>query len=88
MKLISISKDVLFEKHLQNYGYKVIRADHCVCYVTIADFPLMNSKDLITLDYLIKILGDKQRTDKAGIYFGVCICELFHRLLSCTSWLI
>lgn len=63
-KLLSISKDVLFEERLQNYQYKVIRAGNSVCKLTIADFPLMNLNNLITLAYMIKSLDDKYVTEK------------------------
>lgn len=63
-KLLSISKDVIFESHLQSYQYKVIREDNSAYEFTIADFLLLNLNDLITVAYMMKTLDDKHVIDK------------------------
>lgn len=64
VKLVSISKDDMFENLLQNYPYKVIRAYNSLCVFTIFDF------SLIYLNDLIKSLDDKQVADKRSYVVG------------------
>lgn len=64
------------------------RAYQSVCEFPLADFPLMNLNDLITLAYLIKSIEDKLVIDKNKFCVGMSICQELHRLLFSTPWFI
>lgn len=55
VKLISITPNAMFEGVLQNYRYCVVKSNNVMVDFTIAEFPLMNLNDLITI---MKIMGD------------------------------
>ncbi|KAL7610158.1 hypothetical protein Lser_V15G11463 [Lactuca serriola] len=53
-KVISIKRDVIFEGKFQNLKYVVTRASGKIQEFTIADFPLMNTYDLINVALILK----------------------------------
>ena len=53
-KVISIKRDVIFEGKFQNLKYVVTRASGKIQEFTVADFPLMNTYDLINVALILK----------------------------------
>ena len=54
VRVIHINKDVLFEGVLQNFRFQAVRANNVVFNFSVADFPLMNIHDLITVGRILK----------------------------------
>lgn len=52
--VLGIRKDRLFEGLLQNFCLHVVRANNMTSYFSVADFPLMNLNDLITVAKVLK----------------------------------
>ena len=53
-KVISIKRDVVFEGKFENLKYTVARASGKIQEFTVADFPLMNTYDLINIALMLK----------------------------------
>lgn len=66
IKLVSITPDVIFEGVVQNYRYKVVRANYTLYKFTIVDFPLMNLNDLITVTKIMGDMNNDRVQDKAS----------------------
>lgn len=56
VKVLNIYRENLFEGLLLNFLYHAVRANNVACNFSVADFPLMNLDDLITVtNFLISI---------------------------------
>ncbi|KAL7582500.1 hypothetical protein Lser_V15G44572 [Lactuca serriola] len=66
IRVINISKDVMFENMIQNFRYHVVGANNQACDFLVANFPLMNLNDLIDVSLILKDMdsSELQRTDK------------------------
>lgn len=54
VRVLKISKDVLFKGVLQNFFYHAIRANNVAFNFSVADFPLINLNDLISVARILK----------------------------------
>lgn len=55
VRILNISKYVLFKGILQNYHFHVVRANNVVFDFSVADSPLMYVNDLISVTKILKL---------------------------------
>lgn len=54
VKVLNISKDVLFKGVLHNFRFRAIRANNVAFDFSVVDFPLLNTNDLIDVAKILK----------------------------------
>ena len=54
VRVISVTKGVMFENMIKNFRYHFMRANNVTCDFSIADFPLMNLNDLVQVALILK----------------------------------
>lgn len=74
IKIVSITKDILFKNAFQNYRFKVVWGDQLNYEFTITYFPLMNPHDFVMLVHIMTKLSDKEipNTTIYNEYFYLC----------------
>ena len=78
-RVLSITKDVMFEDMIHNFRYHVFRANNVSCDISVADFPLMNLNDLIQVALILKDMdaSQLQATDKDVLRLGFGHIKIF-----------
>lgn len=63
VKLLNISKDMMFENAFQNIRFKVVRGEQVSYEFTVADFTLMNPHDFVVLVQILSKTNTKEVTN-------------------------